>query len=163
MPKTFIEENLMVALKSITKKHGYFSFVMLCTSIEFIGKCLNGLNDWNVRGREKEDFNIGLKALGTNYERFIIGDAYVEEDIIRKKLRNGFCHSLKPQKGIILTTKKDNKNPKIPHLTVNNGEVLLVAEDLLNDILKALSNIIAMDFSNNSNDKMNDAFIKINS
>ncbi|MDX2306153.1 MAG: hypothetical protein NW226_25300 [Microscillaceae bacterium] len=122
---------------------------MLSTSIEFVGKCWNGKNDWFAR-KEKEDYDEGLTRLGEKYHEFKSGEISDNEksDHLRKHLRNGFSHALKPMNKIRLSDKKSN--PKnIPHLDIVDGSVFLVAEVLRDDIVKALKDILAFDFSGN--------------
>lgn len=104
-PKEFISKVLIKEIGEIKSHHPYLAFLLICSGIEFLGKCLSK-NDWQEYS--KEYFSNAIKDL--------FPETYQDKEIIelmRKDLRNGMVHALLPDSGVGLTEIKHDPDAEI--------------------------------------------------
>ncbi|MCF7796089.1 hypothetical protein K9M42_03265 [Patescibacteria group bacterium] len=148
--KEFIEKKLIPELEDIVCRHKYFSFALIAAGIEFLGKCLDNVNDWNEKGLSETHFNYAIDILfNKNFKKAN------KKYNFYKELRCGFAHSFRPMELILLTNKKEAKEHKNYHLKEENGRVYIVIEDFYEDFKKACEKIISKDNIN----KMDEFFL----
>jgi hypothetical protein len=102
-PKQFIKTVLISEIGEIHLNHPYISFATMAIGIEFLGKCLNNLEDWNAPGRSKVDFELAVNSL----EALTPYRPYLTSHNLWDSLRNGFLHSFVPKNTITLSSKDE--------------------------------------------------------
>ena len=150
-PKDFIKEVLIDEVGSLIDKHPYISFILMGIGIEFLGKCTDsGLNDWNVSGRSREDFENAIKRIPSlqKYETHLTTyDMY-------GSFRCGLAHAAAPKYKITLSSKQETA-----HLIENNGRLNLKVEDFYADFKAGCEHIRGTSYA--VSDKMNRDFLQV--
>src|SRR5687768_17140488 len=101
-PKAFIQSVLIDEIGSLINDHPYISFIMMGIGIEFLGKCLDTtLQDWNVSGRSKKDFNFANQEL-PSLQKYL---HYETTYNIYGSFRCGLAHAVAPKYVITLSSK----------------------------------------------------------
>lgn len=120
------------SVKNLIKVDVYMSFLPLTVLIEIIGKINNtNCKKWNCES-PGYNFNLGIDCLPEYYQE--------HKNLLYKSLRCGFAHSLLPQKGIDITHMQEAIEQGNEHLKVkNNGDLVIVAEKLMEDIENRLN------------------------
>ena len=93
-PRDFIKSVLIAEVGSMIENHPYISFILMGIGIEFLGKCIDtGLNDWNVSGRSRKDFENAIKTIPSlqKYQKYLTSyDLY-------GSFRCGLAHAVSPK------------------------------------------------------------------
>jgi len=160
-PKDFINQVLINEIQDIVIKHPYLAFLLICTGIEFLGKCIDTNNqnwDWNQKYQEiNQPFDNAIKKLFPKKYSLLL-----EKYSLRDQLRNGMIHILAPKSKIGLSQLKHDKNGEIlmkNHPFEQNGKLVFIIEYFYIDFVDACKKVLRMKFDNN--DKMNKAFLSI--
>jgi hypothetical protein len=160
-PKDFINQVLINEIQDIVIKHPYLAFLLICTGIEFLGRCIDTNNqnwNWNQKYQEiNQPFDNAIKKLFPKKYSLLL-----EKYSLRNQLRNGMIHILAPKSQIGLTQLKHDKDGKIlikDHPFEQNGKLVFVIEYFYIDFVDACKKVLRMKF--NSNDKMNKPFLNI--
>jgi len=144
-PKDFIQQVLIKEVGEIHISHPYISFLTMSVGIEFLGKCLNGINDWNRGGRSKDDFEDAIN----NLNAFSKYRPLLQSHDFWTSFRNGFAHSFVPKNTLTLSSKDED-----PHFTdISLPKINLRCEDMYNDFKDACLEVFNMTFP--PHDKMN--------
>lgn len=147
-PKDFIRETLVKKIGEIVSVSPYLSFLLICSGIEFLGKCLDSAHKWGEKGLSEIQFNTAINKLfpgGYNSLK-----QYLYED-----LRCGLVHQITPG-SIILTQNSNDPNGEYKyekHPYAEDGKRILIIEYFYFDFVEACKKILSMNFDNN--DKMN--------
>ena len=160
-PKNFINQVLINEMQDIVIKHPYLAFLLICSGIEFLGKCIDKNNqhwDWDSKYQKANPpFDNAIKELFPKKYSLLL-----KKYSLRDQLRNGMIHILAPKSKIGLTQLKHDKNGEIimkNHPFEQNGRLLLVIEYFYIDFVDACKKVLRMKFD--SNDKMNKPFLSI--
>lgn len=142
-PKDFIRKIYIENVGDILNKHKYhyISFGLLGTGIEFLGKCINEVENptWheNARGLGKRNFDKALTDLMTRYS------SYKESHKLCDSLRNGMAHAFQPKNMIELTHKNEADARGWVDLTINsNGRLVIVVETFYDDFKTSCLEVI---------------------
>ena len=147
---TNIKSNLGVMVATPELK--YLSFIVMSSSIEFLGACIDQNNpDFHpprfVPGLSSSRFNNAINAIPAfgKYRRFVGRSSTID---LYSELRCGLSHSALPKPNIELTELRDpvagSMHLQVQHLkTRPNPRLILVCEDLYNDISLAATEVIA--------------------
>jgi len=91
-----------------------------------------------AKGQGSKRFSKALNLfLGKKYR------AFNEDHWLFDKLRNQLTHSFVPSKSLFLTNEKAKKE-NMEHLTVYEGRLVLVAEDLYSDLVNGCNRLFSM-------------------
>lgn len=160
-PKDFIRNVLISEIKDIVDRHSYLAFVLICSGIEFLGKCIDINNqdwDWDLKYRKKNNpFDKAIKELfPSKYEKLLI------KYNLRDQLRNGLIHLLAPKSNVSLSQLKHCKNGVITmenHPFEQNNKIILIIEYFYIDFVDACKKVLNKEFK--EDDKMNKPFLSI--
>jgi hypothetical protein len=139
-----LESILLGELKQIiyTENAPYIKFVLLMTSIEYLGASFDTF-PYNETGHSEDRFNNALKKLFPNkYNEFAnqSNDFYFYDN-----LRCGLVHQFRPMiPEILLTTRNEAKKDGNLHLEKKDGNIYLILEDFYDDLETAVNNLIKM-------------------
>ena len=160
-PKDFIRKVLIVEMQDIATSHPYLAFLLICSGIEFLGKCIDTDNqnwDWDRHYQRKNPpFNKAINKLFP--ERY---KELFHKYKVRDQLRNGLVHILVPKSKIGLTQVKHDLNGEImmkEHPYELEGKLILVIEYFYIDFVDACKKVLGKEFG--KDDKMNKPFLKI--
>jgi hypothetical protein len=153
-PKDFIKNVLIDEIQDIVIRHPYLAFVLICSGIEFLGKCIDIRNqkwNWDIKYQKtNQPFDGAIKKLfPKKYHKLLT------KYNLRDQLRNGLIHLYTPKNKIGLTQLKHDEKGIIKmnnHPFIKNGRVVLVIEYFYIDFVDACKKVLAMEFSR---DKMN--------
>ncbi|MFY0643169.1 MAG: hypothetical protein JXR19_01745 [Bacteroidia bacterium] len=135
-PREFIQNVIINEQYDIVTRHPYLSFGFMSISIEFLGKCFLVTEDWH-KIKPAKAFKKGVQLLEAIDRRY--------GDIPLKDLRDGFAHTLHPKHFILSEIKNGSE-----HLSkTSSNRIILVAEELFRDIVKAGIYVIEHDFGEN--------------
>lgn len=150
-PKEIIKEMILGNMNDIVNDgNHYFSFILIPIAIDFLGKCISDDKSFTKNENGSADFNRCIDELmPSDYKDTNLYD----------KLRNGMLNMLKPKDGVGLTHAKEAKELGLKHLEKNNGDIVLVVEELWEDVKKAANTVVDKEFS--SSDKMSKPFIDV--
>lgn len=131
--KEFIEVVILNQIGDVVKLHPYLSFPLIATAIELLGSCIDkSKRGFEAGGGSEKRFNDAIVNLfPLKYHRFT--NKSVSNIDLYKGLRCGMNHLSLPKIGIGLTELKSGN----AHLSVKNGQLLLVAEELYKDLQNA--------------------------
>ena len=154
-PKEFIDKVLIKNINDIVNdKYYYVSFAMMAIGIEFLGKCINGCDDWNKSGRSKKDFELAINEL----EAFKKYRVFIKEYKIWDSLRNGFLHSFKPKQTVSLSSGEEMAH-LVKHQKDEVDKINLKCEDFFEDFKLACEEVKNMtEFKSN---KMGMIFLNV--
>jgi len=146
-PKDYIREVLVEEVGKIVINHPYLSFLLICSGIEFLGKCIDATEKWG-EGSSKEQFKVAIIKLFPERYHNLADDLY-------KDLRCGMVHRFLPG-SIFLTQNKNDSNGEIlynNHPYLKDGKKILVIEYFYFDFVEACKKVLAKDFSSNKMNK----------
>jgi hypothetical protein len=160
-PKDFIKKVLIQEMDDVVTKHPYLAFLLICSGIEFLGRCIDKNNqnwDWDLKYQKANPpFDNAIKKLFPKKYSLLL-----KKYSLRDQLRNGMVHILSPKSKIGLTQLKYCKDQKILtryHPFEQSGKLVFIIEYFYNDFVEACKKVLRMKF--NSNDKMNKPFLSI--
>ena len=149
----YIRKYLINEIGQIMNDHQELSWVLMVAGVELLGRCvsldLGSAADKNSHS-SKPYFRAGLKLLGNKYEKLddTAHDLY--------KFRNGLCHLTFSVEGFAISERVN----KSEHLSVDNGKLILVAEDFYEDFKVACEKVIEMRRAGQIGDKFHIEGIK---
>lgn len=150
-PKDFIKKVLIDEVGGMIDNHPYISFIMMGIGIEFLGKCSDsGLNDWNVSGRSRLDFENAIKKI-PSLQKY---QTYLTTYDMYGSFRCGLAHAVAPKFKITLSSKEE-----LGHLIEVSGRLNLKVEDFYADFKLACEFIINASYP--TGDKMNADFLQV--
>jgi hypothetical protein len=139
--KEFINGTLLGTAAKFRDDYPYFSFALIFTSIELLGKCLDDTVEFEYYHNQKPSkfFDEGLKLFPSTYQN--LG--------LYKYCRNGFAHGLKPQKDTLITlaerrnlTSNEANAPNLCAIKGSTKKVLFI-ENFYDDFEKACQIVIS--------------------
>ena len=95
--KEFIREYLIGKIGKLKDSEPYIAFLMMSIGIEFLGKCLNDKDDWDVSNMSESDFNLAINTL-KSLNKYQGWDLY-------HKLRCGLAHTMMVKSGFGIKNK----------------------------------------------------------
>jgi len=157
-PKEFIKKVLINETQDVVTKHPYLAFVLICSGIEFLGKCIDTqTQDWNKYKPNGEQFKCAIiKLFPSKYRE--------HSDLLYKQLRNGLVHSLTPKSRIGLFSKNDETCYEIsyeqhPRFCKKENRLKIGIEYFYNDFVEACKKVLGMKFPRNFVDKMDKSLL----
>jgi len=153
-PKDFIKNTLIEEVKSIGSEHAYLSFILLCSGIEFLGRCCDTSDtSWATNKPNGYHFKKGLNLFPSHYSRI--------KTKLYKELRCGMTHGLMPG-GFKLTEQKNDPGGNLKYEShLKSDQSIIVWEFLYKDFVNACKKVISTKFS--GGDKMNKPFLYVGS
>jgi hypothetical protein len=149
--KEFIQKVLIDEVGTVVNSNPYLSFIIMSTSIEFLGKCLNtDVLDWNDDGRPTVDFTHAINTI-PSLQKY---HPYLRSHKLYGSFRCGLAHSAAPKESITLSS-----GDEAAHLTENDGRLNLKVEVFYKDFKEACEFVNTQVFSDE--DKMNSPFLEI--
>lgn len=151
-PKDFIGETLIGKIGKIIHVDAYLSFLLVCSGIEFLGKCMDSTDKWEDGSSGKQFKSAIIKLFPDGYHN-LANDLY-------KDLRCGLVHQITPG-SIFLTQNGNDHDGEMPyklHPYVKGGKTCLVIEYFYFDFVEACKKVLATDFKKN---KMNKAILSV--
>ena len=151
-PKEFIKKVLIDEMQDVVAKHPYLAFVLICSGIEFLGKCIDTqTQNWNKHKTKGKQFKSSINKLFPSKYR-------EHSDLLYKQLRNGLVHSLTPKSRIGLFSKNDEIyykifNEKHPIFDEDKNRLKIGIEYFYNDFVEACKKVLVMEFSEDKMDK----------
>lgn len=150
--KDFIKETLIAEIGDIVKSHPYLSFYLICSGIEFLGKCLDTSCTWDTTGKSARHFKSAIKSL-------FPADYHSEATKLYKYLRCGLLHS--QNAGYFRLTELKNFTGTTP--IEQNKDVfdknIIILDYFYGDFVSACQKIVSQTFA--PNDKVNVPFLYI--
>lgn len=150
-PKQFIQEVLIDEIGDITKRHAYLSFGVICSGIEFLGRCISE-KSWDDRNNKTPFLNAITTLFPTQYHQY--------KDELYSSLRCGLHHLMTPGKILITEKKNDPGNQwnKSNHPISHNGNIILVIEYFYDDFVSACEMVVSDQYTSS---KMAKPLIKV--
>lgn len=145
--KDFLGATLLLEIEQMTigsdnyATHPYVGFSLVSAAIEVLGGCLDN-NDWKKTGLSESRFRLAIKELFPNkYDAYNLNGCTHD---LYAGLRCSLVHSLMPGTLISLSERKHEERAGVTgaHLSIQNGKLLLIYEDLLSDFKKACEEVI---------------------
>lgn len=132
-----VEATIQHELKDLIEyeKAPYIKFVLIATSIEFLGACMDQ-HEWIPKiSQSEERFNRAIKSLFPSmYHKYANRNASI---YLYKDFRCGLVHKLNQSRNIRLTERRHEKEGEKLHLKMNEEQLVLVLEDFYKDLYKA--------------------------
>ncbi len=160
-PKDFIRQVFIDELQDIVIKHPYLAFLLICSGIEFLGRCIDTKNqfwDWKLSyQKQNPPFDKAINDLFPEKYKILINKYK-----LRDQLRNGLIHIMAPKSKISLTQLKHDKDGTVTtekHPLEQDGKLILIIEYFYIDFVDACKKVLKMKFEDN--DKMNKPFLSI--
>ncbi len=119
----FIEKQIIPFHKNIYTKNEFLSFGIICSGIEFLGKCLDDENDFDYSDSENY-FKQALQELLPEYWKKSSQNGIS----LYKSLRCGLIHSVRPGDRIWL---RDKNSAIHPHLSIRNNNLHIIIDNLV--------------------------------
>lgn len=117
----------------ISSKCDFTSFLLISIGIELLGAFVDG-KGFSEKGNSDVRFKNGLEFFkNTWYQK--------EKQWIYKNYRGALVHQYRPGEGILLTSVFKNDADIKMHLTVKDGNVLFVLEQLFEDFKEAIEKL----------------------
>lgn len=130
----FIEKQIIPFHRNIAPKNAFLSFGIICSSIEFLGKCIHDINDFEKSDSENY-FKKALKELLPEY-----WEKSSQNGIsLYKSLRCGLIHSVRPGDRIWL---REEYSAVVPHLTISDNKLHIIMENLVADFEIAAMEVV---------------------
>ena len=151
-PKDFINDTLIEKIGKIIHVDAYLSFLLICSGIEFLGKCIDSTKKWE-EGSSKKQFKSAIIKLFPDSYHNLVNDLYDD-------LRCGLVHRITPG-SISLTQNGNDKNGEIQyknHPYIKDSRKILVIEYFYFDFVEACKKVSAMNFNEN---KMNKPILSV--
>lgn len=126
----FIEDQIIPPFREISNKYQFLSFGLICSGIEFYGKCLDDEREFDYSENSEGYFKTALKALFPEYWKVSSKNGIS----LYKKLRCGLIHSVRPGDRIWL---RDKSSATLPHLSVYKSTLHLTIEPFMDDFAAA--------------------------
>lgn len=100
----FIDKFIVNGIKPIVDEQPYLAFILLSSTIEFLGKCLSKTTDWQKSGESERDFSNAIRTFASLKKYHKAYDSHNGEQRSRlyTELRCAMVHALQPRPGIIL-------------------------------------------------------------
>ncbi|MBU1177139.1 MAG: hypothetical protein ABIG88_01365 [Patescibacteria group bacterium] len=155
-PKDFIKEHFIEKLGEIILIDPYMSFLLVCSGIEFLGKCIDSKCEWRKPGLSKKHFENAIIELFPERYHDLRKQMY-------SNLRCGMVHMSGPGTIIVTQNKNDpygvHPYKKHPDYVKTDGKELkvFVIEYFYFDFVEACKKVLSKDFE--FGDKMNDSFL----
>ena len=121
----FIEKQIIPFHRKIYPLNAFLSFGIICSSIEFLGKCLDDENDFENSDPEHY-FKLVLKELMPKYWEMSSQNGIS----LYKSLRCGLIHSVRPGDRIWL---REENTAIVPHLTILHNQLHIIIESFVTD------------------------------
>lgn len=128
-------------IRSIHNTHPYIAFGLICTGIEFLGKCLDEQHKFSdyKPGLTSKQFNNAISKLMPGYKK--VNTRFK----LYQTLRNSFLHALLPKEDIWL---REKGNTKYKHLSIQKihgkDRLVIIIQDFYSDFDKACKALIKM-------------------
>lgn len=151
-PKDFIKDTLIEKIGKIIHVDAYLSFLLICSGIEFLGKCIDSTEKWGD-GKSEEQFKAAIIKLFPDGYHNLVNDLY-------KDLRCGLVHRITPG-SISLTQNGNDNNGEISyklHPYLKDDRKILVIEYFYFDFAEACKKVLAMRFNE---DKMSKPMLSV--
>lgn len=150
--KQFIKDTLIEQLGQVMHISPYPSFLLICSGIEFLGKCIDSQCNWNDDGKKGKFFKKAISKLFPKH--------YVNlKTRLYKELRCGMVHSQLPGSFKLTEIKNDPRGQLSYENHLISNKDLLVLDYFYFDFTQACIKVISKDFPNG--DKMNKPFIYV--
>lgn len=152
-PKDFIRDALIEKIGKIIHVDAYLSFSLICSGIEFLGKCLDSTNKWED-GFSGGQFKAAIAKLFPDRYHNLADKLYEE-------LRCGLSHRFMPG-SIALTQNSNDPDGEIKyenHPYIENGKMRLVIEYFYFDFVEACKKVLSTNFGDNN--KMNTPILHV--
>ncbi len=154
--KDFIETTLISEIGELIKSNPFISFSLICSGIEFLGRCLDDYNgfDYNYPRQLRYPFDLCIETYMKKYE--VLKDT--EYDLY-KYLRCGFAHQFRPMNKLSLAP-VDSNDKDLAELS--DGNKVLNIKEFYESFKYACEQVIA-DIENIKfkHPKMYNTFLKI--
>lgn len=121
----FIEKQILPFHRKIYPTNAFLSFGIICSSIEFLGKCLDDENDFEESDSENY-FKLALKELMPEYWKISSQNGIS----LYKSLRCGLIHSVRPGDRVWL---RERHTAVVPHLTISDKKLHIIIESFVAD------------------------------
>jgi hypothetical protein len=138
--REFINNVLINEIGEIKSKHPFLAFNLICSGIEFLGRCLKYTEIEKLDDRKSSaHFKKAIKeTFPSSYKNL--------DSILWEDLRNGMTHIFSPKSKIGLSELRHNKSTKIepqnhPYKQ-NNDKYILIIEYFYNDFVEACKKVI---------------------
>lgn len=152
-PKDFIIDTLIEKIGKIVHVDAYLSFLLICSGIEFLGKCIDLSKKWDYNPGSGKQFKEAIVCLFPQKYHSLTDELY-------KDLRCGLVHQITP--GSISLTQNSNDNTgEIQyevHPYIKDGKKVLVIEYFYFDFVEACKKVLSMKFEKN---KMNNPILRV--
>jgi hypothetical protein len=132
-------ENHCNTVRDLSKSHAYISFSLICSGIEFLGKCLDETRDFNTFGAEigRTQFDNAITQLMPKYQH--LQGTYN----LYTNMRNGMVHSLIPSKKYWL---RESHNTNYKHLSEQQIQgrkrIVFIIDEFYKDFETACNEVI---------------------
>ncbi len=118
------------------EKFYFFSFIVMSQAIEVLG-CFLDKKPLKAKSQSAKRFDKSLGVLmGSRYRNAN------RKHCLYDKLRNQITHSFVPSNSLLLCSR--TSHPDVKHLTWLDGQLVLIAEDMYEDLVKACKKLFAM-------------------
>lgn len=151
-PKDCINELLIGEIGNILPKHPYLGFLLICSGIEFLGKCLDSSAGWD------DDIKHGFHFKKAITELFPAHYESLKEKLY-KELRCGMTHSLRSGTFKLTELKNDPTGTLQYSKHLKSDKSIIVIDYFYFDFVQACIKVVAMKFL--PEDKMNKEFIGV--
>ena len=157
-----VKATIQDELKSLIDypKAPYIKFVLIATSIEFLGACMDQ-KDWIPKKSQSENrFNNAIKKLfPKQYHKYANKGATIN---LFRDFRCGMIHKLNQESNIRLTERRHESDNERLHLKIVDNQLVLVLEDFYEDLNRACNELEKL-YKNNKipNRKLEDDYIHI--
>lgn len=136
--KNFIDTVFLNEFSDIVKNHGYISFVLMASGIEFLGGLIDTAVPFDKEGETRKRFETAmLNLFPKKYHEFIGKDKSID---LYKNLRGKMNHLILPGEKIAVS----HRGAGSVHLSIRNGKLILVADDLYDDFAHACEKVKKM-------------------
>jgi hypothetical protein len=156
-PKQFISDTLVHEIGIISRRNPYLGFLLICSGIEFLGKCINTtVSDWNQSGQSETNFVAAINELFPRQYHGLGKDIYTE-------MRCGLLHALLPGSKIALSEIKNVQGFTVDRdnhpIRKESGQYIFLAEYFYADFVEACEKVIATPFPDS--DKMTRPILRV--
>ena len=140
--KQFIQNVLILEIKNIVDGHKYLSFGLITNGIELLGICIESpKSHFYVRNKSADRFRGAVDQLfPSKYKQF--NNLKKEKSFgydLYSELRCGMNHSVLPGPKVALSERMHGHK----NLSIQNNQLVLVAEDFYDDFKNACEKVIA--------------------
>lgn len=128
-PQEFINDVLIREMNTLKTNHPYLAFNLICSGIEFLGKCLSD-DEWNEVNPQKY-FLAGLSIFPKGYQN-------IQKELW--DLRNSLIHAYLPHTKVGLSELRHDKDGEVSkenHPYKQNGQYKLIVEHFYSDFAES--------------------------